>query len=333
MKAKFLVTPVVMMQLVAYPLQTVMAADLPPAEERYWSGYRVGQNDVRQHCQHQWNDPFISAGYRRGMREEQERVNNAKQAVTDNQPVANEQAAPVVDSRDDDDVQQVAALPLSMAQRQFINRLAPQAQQLGQQYDLYPSVLLAQAALESNWGQSGLAVAHHNLFGIKALLGQSAVSLPTSEDCQGGMRSTVAAFCHYQTEKEALTAYAQLLQAPVYQGVHRQRAQTYQQATRALTGVYATDHAYDQKLNHLIASYQLDRYDHQQHAVHQDNKTTQPGHHISSQLAAKPKTGVVNHSQEERAVPAKKLAWYWWPVSIISGGSFTWLIDFLRHRP
>lgn len=38
----------------------------------------------------------------------------------------------------------------SAVQAKFINRIAPAAQQIGREYDLYPSIIIAQAALESD---------------------------------------------------------------------------------------------------------------------------------------------------------------------------------------
>ncbi len=329
MKEKLWVATLVLTQLVGWPMRRVVAADVPPAEQRYWAGYRVGRNDVRQHCHHQWNDPFISAGYQRGMKEEQEVVNNSQSSFGDQpSPEVNNTVPPAGDQEENRN-QSAVTLPLSIAQRQFINRLAPQAQRMGQQYDLFPSVLLAQAALESNWGQSGLAAAHHNLFGIKALPGQAAVPMTTCEDTSGGMVQTVANFCHYRTEEESLSAYAKLLQSPAYRGVHRQQAHNYQMATRALTCLFATDRSYDQKLNRLISDYHLDRYD-QYEAVKVNTETSfRHVRKVPAKRAAEP----VHHQHDSRVAPTRKLAWYWWPVSIISGGSFTWLVDFWCHRP
>lgn len=57
--------------------------------------------------------------------------------------------------------------------------------------------------------------------------------------------------------------YAQTLEAPLYQGVHRQNTKNYREATRALRGRYATDPEYDRKLNQLIDTYRLTKYDDQ----------------------------------------------------------------------
>lgn len=333
MKARMLVATVMVTQFIGlFPVRNANAVETTE-EQRYWSGYQVGRNDARQHCQHQWRDPFISAGYQRGLQEQQEE--DRRQPAGDSNDQVKSSATPVETPADEEPQQPVKALPLSVAQRQFVNRLAPAAQRLGSQYDLFPSVLLAQAALESSWGQSDLALNHHNLFGIKALPNQPAVSLPTFEDGRSGMVKTTAAFCHYVSDDEALGAYAKLLQSPLYAGVHRQHAHTYQAATRALTGVFATDHLYHQKLNHLIEAYQLDHYDRSEMSENEQGqekpRLVQPTNEQKPPVSTKQKS--VGTAATNNVVATKKMAWYWWPVSIISGGSLTWLVDFWRHRP
>ncbi|EMF0131667.1 peptidoglycan DD-metalloendopeptidase family protein, partial [Enterococcus hirae] len=46
-----------------------------------------------------------------------------------------------------------------------------------------------------------------------------------------------------------------------YDGVWKTNAKTYQEATKFLTGRYATDTSYDKKLNGLIETYDLTKYD------------------------------------------------------------------------
>lgn len=149
------------------------------------------------------------------------------------------------------------------SQAAFIIRLAQDAQRIGAKYDLYPSVIIAQAALESNWGASSLSNApYHNLFGVKGYFMGKTISSPTEEYDQQGHRFQINDhFRWYESDYQALEDYAQTLDNSLYQDVHRSRAKTYREATHALMGKYATDPAYEQKLNELIDSYQLTRYD------------------------------------------------------------------------
>lgn len=163
----------------------------------------------------------------------------------------------------------------SAGQARFINRIAPAAQQIGQEYDLYPSIIIAQAALESDWGCSTLGKApNNNLFGVKGYFARQTVAQPTTEyDEQGHKFQVVSNFRQYASEYEALRDYAQTLEAPLYQGVHRQNTKNYREATRELCGRYATDPEYDRKLNQLIDTYQLTKYDDQ---VNTSNEKANP---------------------------------------------------------
>ena len=144
-------------------------------------------------------------------------------------------------------------------------QLAFLSQQIGREYDLYPSIIIAQAALESDWGCSTLGKApNNNLFGVKGYFARQTVAQPTTEyDDQGHKFQVVSNFRQYASEYEALRDYAQTLEAPLYQGVHRQNTKDYRDATRALCGRYATDPEYDRKLNQLIDTYRLTKYDDQ----------------------------------------------------------------------
>lgn len=163
----------------------------------------------------------------------------------------------------------------SAIQAKFINRIAPAAQQIGREYDLYPSIIIAQAALESDWGCSTLGKApNNNLFGVKGYFARQTVAQPTTEyDEQGHKFQVVSNFRQYASEYEALRDYAQTLEAPLYQGVHRQNTKNYREATRTLRGRYATDPEYDRKLNQLIDTYQLTKYDDQ---VNTSNERANP---------------------------------------------------------
>ena len=51
---------------------------------------------------------------------------------------------------------------------EFIQSIAPAAVNSSHNYGILPSITIAQAILESDWGQSQLASNYHNLFGIKS---------------------------------------------------------------------------------------------------------------------------------------------------------------------
>ena len=146
------------------------------------------------------------------------------------------------------------------SRQEFFQEYAPLARKIGKKYDLYPSVILAQAALESNFGQSDLAQANKNFFGIKAKGGQG-VSYPT-EEVKDGQRITIQDnFESYKSPVDSFKHYGLLLsQAQRYQPVRE--AKSPQEACHRLhPSGYSTDPGYGQRLVDLIDQYQLETYD------------------------------------------------------------------------
>jgi flagellum-specific peptidoglycan hydrolase FlgJ len=158
------------------------------------------------------------------------------------------------------------------ATHEFIKQISEKARKLGQEYDVFASVLIAQAILESGNGSSLLSKApYYNLFGIKGSYREGAVVMTTKEDLGNGeMIEIQDAFRVYPSYDESLTDYIALIRGGVshdsffYKSVWRSEAKNYLRATDALTGTYATDTSYNQKLNSLIAVYELTQYDEDQ---------------------------------------------------------------------
>ena len=145
----------------------------------------------------------------------------------------------------------------------FISQIGESARQLGQENDLYASVMIAQAILESGSGQSGLSsYPHYNLFGIKgSYAGQSAVMQTWEDDGNGNAYTINDAFRSYPSYYESLQDYVAVLKQGHFAGAWKSNTTSYQDATAALTGVYATDTSYNTKLNYIIEKYDLTRFD------------------------------------------------------------------------
>ncbi|MGN4157130.1 glucosaminidase domain-containing protein [Staphylococcus auricularis] len=176
------------------------------------------------------------------------------------------QQSNLTDSVDESDSYQVVD---SAATRQFIKKVAKDAHDIGQQEDLYASLIIAQAILESNSGQSELAQKpYYNLFGVKGVYqGQTAHFDTLEADANGDLYSINAGFKQYPSHKASLEDYAQLMKKGIdgnpgiYQDTWKIPGVTHHHATRALTGKYATDPDYDKKLNSIIEHYHLDAFD------------------------------------------------------------------------
>ncbi|MBP1046511.1 LysM peptidoglycan-binding domain-containing protein [Enterococcus sp. BWM-S5] len=160
-------------------------------------------------------------------------------------------------------------IPRNLTTQAFIDEIGDDAREIAGKNNLYASVMIAQAILESGSGNSALASApNYNLFGIKGSYEGASVNFLTQEDTGGGdMISIRASFRKYPSYKESLTDYMKLLSGGIsgndsfYNGTWKNKTDEYKDATKFLTGRYATDTSYASKLNSLIEAYELTQYD------------------------------------------------------------------------
>jgi hypothetical protein len=148
----------------------------------------------------------------------------------------------------------------------FLSRMVHTAQAIGRKWKIPPSVIIAQAALETGWGQ---AVKGNAYFGIKqGASADEAVAFTTHEVIDGQVVSLVDRFRKYRSLQNAANAYGQFLHdTPRYQEALQDTSapamfmEAFQQAG------YATDPRYAEKLQQIIQRYQLTAYDHVQHTT------------------------------------------------------------------
>lgn len=132
-----------------------------------------------------------------------------------------------------------------------------------ERFKILPSLTIAQAILESNWGRSMLSQKAHNYFGMKA--GSSwkgaTYNSQTQEQTPAGQAFTVnAAFRAYGSVAEGIRGYYVFLQYPRYQNL--KGVTDYKEACRLIKADgWATDVKYTDKLIGLIEKYGLTKYD------------------------------------------------------------------------
>ena len=146
----------------------------------------------------------------------------------------------------------------------FIEKIAPFAQELARENDLYASIMIAQACQESGFGTSSLSQEPtNNLFGVKGLYnGQGKTFTTKEDDGEGGLYEIKSTFRAYPSYLESLVDYATVvLKKPIYYGAWKSNTNSYQQATKHLTGLYASDTKYFERLDNLIERFQLTKYD------------------------------------------------------------------------
>ncbi|OUP17011.1 muramidase [Lactobacillus johnsonii] len=151
-------------------------------------------------------------------------------------------------------------------QQEFLDKAIPAATTASSKYGTYTSVMLAQAAVESAWGQSGLAQEpNNNLFGIKGSYNGQSVNMNTGEYGNGGYYTTNAGFRKYPSYTESFEDNGALLRNQMgnyYSGTWVENSNNYAQATQnGLQGKYATDPNYAKTLNSVIATNGFDKYD------------------------------------------------------------------------
>lgn len=148
-----------------------------------------------------------------------------------------------------------AATAISADAQSFVKRLTPLADAAAKALGVSPKLILAQAALETGWGQS---VVGNNLFGMKATPGAPSVLAATQEaNAQGQLVNTQAAFQDFSSLASCLDHYVTLLKAH-YPGVVGAGSDAQQFAQALVNGHYATDPSYGQKIMALAQSPLLD---------------------------------------------------------------------------
>lgn len=161
--------------------------------------------------------------------------------------------------------EQAAAKELKI-KTDFIKKIGPIAQKADQGFALLPSITIAQACLESNYGQSELSQKYNNLFGVKSNDPNTSKILSTKEYVNGKWIAVKASFQIYDSYESSIQAHARLFQNGTTwnkdQYQHVLAAKDYKTQAKALvTDGYATDPDYASKLINLIEQFNLNKYD------------------------------------------------------------------------
>lgn len=156
--------------------------------------------------------------------------------------------------------------------QEFIDFIAPMAIEVANQEGvegLYASLMIAQAAHESNYGRSSLgAPPYHNLSGIKGTHNGQSVLMWTWEVFDGVRVDVLAGFRNYPSYTASLQDYANLLRNGLswnrnyYSGTWRSNTKDVWDVldNRGLAG-YATDPRYYEAMYRIINQYDLTQYD------------------------------------------------------------------------
>lgn len=145
----------------------------------------------------------------------------------------------------------------------FLSSIVNGAVQGWVEHGVLPSLTLAQAIIESGWGQSTLSSRYHNLFGIKASHGWTGkvANMPTGEYFNGKYVVINDGFRAYDNNDQSVKDHALfLVQNSRYSNLLWDK--NYTSVTRKIQqDGYATAPTYATTLQNTIRSYALDDYD------------------------------------------------------------------------
>lgn len=145
------------------------------------------------------------------------------------------------------------------AQTNFVNGIVADVMSVCQSNNLYASVAMAQAVVESAYGSSTLAQEAHNLFGIKAdSTWHGATYTKNTQEVINGRTVTIsAAFRKYDSFKDSIADYAKKLESrPQYANAFSNHAHNYVESVKAIkAGGYATAPTYVSSIVNCINNY------------------------------------------------------------------------------
>ena len=102
---------------------------------------------------------------------------------------------------------------VSYNKSEFFADIAPTIQGAAEAYGVRPSLVIAQAALESDYGQNLLSVKYHNLFAVFAQLGNKPVTLKYKRYFVNEWQTEIGQFAVYKSWDDAIYDYFDLLKS------------------------------------------------------------------------------------------------------------------------
>ena len=104
-------------------------------------------------------------------------------------------------------VDNARTVKVSYTQKGFIENLAPTAQKMSKNYGVLASILLSQAAYESNYGSSLLSVKYHNIYSLPARPGQEHIYLKDNVYSKGKWQYQKVDFAVFRDWSSSMSSY------------------------------------------------------------------------------------------------------------------------------
>lgn len=177
-------------------------------------------------------------------------------------------AAPLLNTHEVEAVEgKTTATTSNVDKKAFINEVSNEIKPLAEKHDLYASIMIAQAIVESDWGQTDYAQApYYNLFGLEGQY-QGKSAMLDKKDAETG-QTEKKEMKQYGSYKEAIQDYIEIIKTTsrdgnenYFSGSWRSNANDYKTAAAALEGRFNDDKGYVQKLVSTIQEHDLTSYD------------------------------------------------------------------------
>lgn len=150
-----------------------------------------------------------------------------------------------------------------MDKKSFFEKYLPYAQLVEKKYSVPVSVTLAQAAIESSWGESGLTKKANGFFGIKANKGWDGqiYTSATKEEASGKTYTTVAAFRKYSSDLDSFLDYGNFLTSNSRYSNAFKTKNSYDFGSAVASAGYATSSSYTKMMHDIMRQNNLTQYD------------------------------------------------------------------------
>ena len=156
---------------------------------------------------------------------------------------------------------------VSYNKSEFFADIAPTVQEVAEASGVRPSLVMAQAALESDYGQNLLAVKYHNLFAVFAQPGNKPVTLKYKRYFVNEWQTEIGQFAVYKSWDDAIYDYFDLLKSGKIrnsEGAYDVMVSNkgYKKPAQALQDIgFSSDPNYASKLIAIIEENDLTTYD------------------------------------------------------------------------
>lgn len=162
-------------------------------------------------------------------------------------------------------VDNARTVKVAYTQKGFIENLAPTAQKMSKNYGVLASILLSQAAYESNYGSSLLSVKYHNIYSLPARPGQEHIYLKDNVYRKGKWQYQKVDFAVFRDWSSSMSSYLEeLRQGRWGESTYKEVAGTtsYKVAAENLQAAgFNSDPDYAKHLISIIETYNLVKYD------------------------------------------------------------------------